>query len=156
VRKIKIKLLTAPLALREGGRILELINCLTVIGIKAWEWSKLKELEKLRVYKYSYVAVDENKNIVGLLLAYLKDNELIYIRRLCVDSSCRRKGVGRKLLEKLLNSLPKKYSVEDETGDYNVASCKLYEEMNFIIVGGEKLKSKEFLYTYFHSGKNNP
>ena len=153
MQEIKIKLLTAPLTLRQGGRIFELINCLTSIGIKPWGWSKLKELEKFRMYKYSYVAVDGSEKVVGLLLAYLKDKNLIYIRRMCVDSTYRRKGVGRKLLEKLLSNLPKKYSVEVQTGEYNIASCKLYEEMKFVLKSGLVLESGEELLTYLYSPK---
>lgn len=43
------------------------------------------------------VVIDENQSIVGL--AYTYENFLKY---LCVDKNCRRMGIGRRLVERLL------------------------------------------------------
>jgi len=101
---------------------------------------KVHQIFKEKDYKFLYL--QQNKKILGGLVLTQIDDDLIYIEYLFVDKEYQSKGVGKKLLNKLLD-------------DYSDFRISLHCE-NFLIKYYEKFgfTQKEGIY-YFRNKKFN-
>jgi len=90
------------------------------------------------------VAVDEQENVVGCLWCVISrqrdnsmkaDRDWLVIDDLCVDARCRRKGIGRKLVDFAVRfarreGLPR---IELNVYEDNLGAVKFYERYGFKI-----------------------
>lgn len=91
-----------------------------------------------------FVAVDEQENVVGCLWCVISrqrdnsmkaDRDWLVIDDLCVDARCRRKGIGRKLVDFAVRfarreGLPR---IELNVYEDNLGAVKFYERYGFKI-----------------------
>ena len=102
-------------------------------------WSRKSFEEALRKSDAVYVAAKEEEKIVGYCGAYVILNEAD-INQVAVEPFSRKKGIGRKMMEVLLQKLEKAGAdaVTLEVRKSNEAAIALYESLGFVTEGIRK------------------
>ena len=165
--KIQLRKLTQDFAFKNMKKLTELYNKIEGVNwvpeqIASDMWAKgTYGLKEDRIFygkwEHSYISVDKNENIVGLLLAYERpkgelegvDEVSVYIHGMVVDDYYRRYGVATGLMHMLASDLEdngylalsggeKAPSICLQTGIDNVGAKKFYKKMGFEIVGTKK------------------
>ncbi|WNF05445.1 GNAT family N-acetyltransferase [Brevibacillus borstelensis] len=106
-----------------------------------------------------YVALADDK-VAGLIVLKRNWNHFAYIEDIKVDKSCRRFGIGRKLIEQavLWAKAGGMAGIMLETQSNNVNECKFYESCGFVIGGFDffvykgipESSGETALYWYLH------
>lgn len=110
-RRLRNEILLRPIGLQDG----------------AWEMHDSKSKH--------YVAI-ENDKVIGCVILTLDNPKSGTLRQMAVDSDHQSKGIGRKLVEKLIEDA-KNDSLELITCHAQVTAMNFYRKINFTIVGEE-------------------
>lgn len=99
-------------------------------------WSRKSFEEALHKSDAVYVTAKEGEKVVGYCGAYVILDEAD-INQVAVEPFSRKKGIGRKMLEILLQKLEKAgiYAVTLEVRKSNEAAIALYESLGFVTEG---------------------
>lgn len=90
-------------------------------------------------------ALDESGVIIGSVRAY-KENGTVYIGKLMVHPSTRKKGIGTKLLLEIENQYPNR-RYELFTSTKSISNIRLYERLGYKIFKEESLTQElQFVY----------
>ena len=99
-----------------------------------WPESYFKEFWKK--HPDGFMVAEISKKIVGYVLGYKKPNGLGSIKTIAVDLDYRRQGIGKELVNFIINKL-KKESVKEiflHVRPKNKIACKFYKNMGFKIL----------------------
>ena len=102
-------------------------------------WSKKSFEEVMGKSDAVYVTAREEEKVVGYCGAYVILDEAD-INQVAVEPSCRNKGIGRKMMEVLLQKLKRAgaNAVTLEVRRSNEAAIALYESLGFVTEGIRK------------------
>ena len=102
-------------------------------------WSKKSIEEVMGKSDAVYVTAREEEKVVGYCGAYVILDEAD-INQVAVEPSCRNKGIGRKMMEVLLQKLKRAgaNAVTLEVRRSNEAAIALYESLGFVTEGIRK------------------
>ena len=105
---------------------------------KNWQLDKndIEDYNEIIDEKLSLSAFENNK-FVGMLICEESDDITLFIEHVLILESQRRKGIGEKLVRKLMEyAVTKKIKyIELETENTNVAAIELFKKLNFRITG---------------------
>jgi ribosomal-protein-alanine N-acetyltransferase len=95
-------------------------------------WSENKFLEEFKLkFSYLYVAVLDNRPCGYIVLRHINDEG--NIMNLAVCPECRRQGIGRKLINRIIDLARNKkiHSIFLEVRTKNIPAIRLYESFGF-------------------------
>jgi len=122
-------------------------------------WSSEAFAKAIRDPKGFNRVAEDLSGLVGYLTAFSVLDEA-FLTNLFVVSHCRRRGVGKRLLNNLIGGTVKKgvKQIFLEVREENVAAIRLYEEMDFSIVAVRKgyyadTGEDALVMQYSHAGK---
>ena len=105
---------------------------------KNWQLDKddIEDYNEIIDEKHSLSAFENNK-FVGMLISEESDDITLFIEHLLILENQRKKGIGEKLVRKLMEyAVTKKFKyIELETENTNVAAIELFKKLNFRITG---------------------
>jgi len=99
-----------------------------------WEFRVKRFSKFVSEYKVEHRAAfarDSKDKVIGFVLWKFMSPKKVKIDMLCVDSNCRRCGIGKILIEFVLGSEPDKVSLHTPLYDNDVA-IKFYEKLGFV------------------------
>lgn len=92
------------------------------------------EVKKEFENSFVYMIKQDNKS-VGIISYEIKEDESVYISGLSIDPDFQGQGIGRISLTKILNEVKSVSKVWLITHPDNSRAIKLYESLNFKIIG---------------------
>lgn len=110
------------------------------LELESYEFPWTREiLRDCIMYKYDSFIVLLNDNLVGYIISKITYPET-HILNLTVQKSFRKKGIGRSLIELIINDarLRKSENIILEVRASNVQAQSLYKKLNFQIIGTRK------------------
>ena len=109
----------------------------SVEGAKKWlKWDKrffglLSYLGSSQRRK-GWVAIKKNK-VVGAVTVFQRSKDQIEVSSMVVDESVRRQGIGKKLMERVVQEYGSKFDLTLGVREDNIAARALYESVGFTI-----------------------
>ncbi len=83
------------------------------------------------------IAKDDENKIVGLATAQKKEDK-VFLKRLYINPNCQRKGIGRKLLEGVIDSFKAANRIYLEVEKDNIKGSNFYNKYGFKVVRENK------------------
>lgn len=110
---------------------IELSKTITPLRLQYWNEQHFR-MDFAGKWDYSLVAIDKNI-IVGYIIATLRDKSCVHINKMVVSKEFRSKGIGEKLIMKLLDTsqISKISKVHLFTHVENIGAKKFYEKNGF-------------------------
>ena len=102
-------------------------------------WNENVFKQELENENSEYIVARENDEIVGFGGIWTSPDD-VHITDIVTKKNCRGKGIGSKILEKLINLAKEKNksSLTLEVNDKNIIEKKLYEKYGFKVLGKRK------------------